>query len=72
MSANPEATNQEVSHEATLFAEPIFHIGNFTVTNSLIMSWVTVFILVSLFVIVGKKIKNKQLHKRRKYSQNTA
>lgn len=57
MSANPESTTQEVSHEATLFAEPIFHIGSFTVTNSLIMSWATVFILVAMFVIVGKKIK---------------
>ena len=57
MSANSEATTQEVSHEATLFAEPIFHIGNFTVTNSLLMSWATVFILVCLFVLIGKKIK---------------
>lgn len=57
MSGTTEATNQEVSHEATLFAEPIFHVGNFTVTNSLIMSWATVFILVAIFIIVGKKIK---------------
>jgi len=57
MSANPEATTQEVSHEATLFAEPIFHIGNFTVTNSLIMSWATVFILVLIFILIGRKVK---------------
>jgi F-type H+-transporting ATPase subunit a len=57
MSGTTESTTQEVSHEATLFAEPIFHVGNFTVTNSLIMSWATVFILVLLFAIVGKKIK---------------
>lgn len=48
---------QEVSHEATLFAEPIFHVGSFTITNSLIMSWVTVAILVTFFILVGKKLK---------------
>jgi F-type H+-transporting ATPase subunit a len=47
----------EISHEATLFAEPIFHIGGFTVTNSLITSWIAVAILVIFFVAVGKKIK---------------
>lgn len=50
-------TNQEVSHESTLFAEPIANIGKFTITNSLITSWVTVIILVTLFVLIGKKLK---------------
>lgn len=54
---NSHESNQEFSHEATLFAEPIFHFGSFTVTNSLIMSWITVFILAIFFVAVGKKIK---------------
>ncbi|KKQ52789.1 MAG: ATP synthase subunit a [Parcubacteria group bacterium GW2011_GWD2_38_11] len=49
--------NLEVSHESTLFAEPIVHIGNFTITNSLIMSWMTVAILVTFFILVGKKAK---------------
>lgn len=48
---------EEVSHETTLFAEPIFHVGNFTVTNSLISSWIAVVILVILFYFIGKKIK---------------
>ncbi|EKE16116.1 MAG: hypothetical protein ACD_11C00030G0024 [uncultured bacterium] len=48
---------QEVSHEATLFAEPIAHLGNFNITNSLIMSWLTVAVLALFFVGVGKKIK---------------
>jgi F-type H+-transporting ATPase subunit a len=56
ISAQP--TNQnEVQHESTLFAEPIFHIGSFTVTNSLLNSWLTVIILVLLFTAIGKKIK---------------
>lgn len=52
-----ENNQNEVSHEATLFAEPIFHVGNFTITNALINSWITVVILVILFVLIGKKIK---------------
>lgn len=55
-SHNVEGT-AEVSHETTIFAEPIFHIGNFTVTNALINSWVTVFILVTAFILIGRKIK---------------
>lgn len=60
MENNTEQMNtssEAVSHEATLFAEPIFHIGSFNVTNSLINSWIAVIILVTLFVIVGKKIR---------------
>jgi len=55
--SNTENVQQEVSHEATLFAEPVYHIGNFNVTNSLIASWITVAILVIFFYFVGKKIK---------------
>ena len=47
----------EIQTESTLFAEPITHIGNFTITNSLLSSWATVVILVILSVSVGKKIK---------------
>lgn len=55
--ADNQLTNSEISHEATLFAEPIFNIGNFTVTNSLITSWITVVALIIFFVFIGKKIK---------------
>jgi F-type H+-transporting ATPase subunit a len=55
---NTEATTENsVSHEITLFAEPIFHVGSFTITNSLISSWTVVFILAILAIIVGRKIK---------------
>lgn len=57
MSELAQQENQEVSHEATLFAEPIFHIGSFSVTNALINSWITVVILVAVFILIGKKIK---------------
>jgi F-type H+-transporting ATPase subunit a len=52
-----QQNTQEISHETTLFAEPIAHVGGFTITNSLLMSWVTVFALVAFFVLVGKKAK---------------
>jgi len=58
---NQETTSQqhqEIVHETTLFAEPIFKIGNFTVTNSLINSWVVVFLLVIFALMVKSKIRN--------------
>jgi F-type H+-transporting ATPase subunit a len=61
MSANTEQLNNsappEIKHESTLFAEPIFHIGKFTITNSLLNSWMTVIILIIVFIFIGKKIK---------------
>jgi F-type H+-transporting ATPase subunit a len=46
-----------VSHEATLFAEPVFNIGNFTVTNSLINSWAVVVIVILLSLAIKKRVK---------------
>ena len=54
---NTQTQNQEIQSESTLFAEPVYHIGGFTITNSLINSWMTVLILVIFFVLIGKKIK---------------
>ncbi|MFA5961104.1 MAG: FoF1 ATP synthase subunit a [Parcubacteria group bacterium] len=52
-----QTPNADASHEATLFAEPLGHIGHLTVTNSLLASWVAVFILVIFLVSVGRKLK---------------
>lgn len=49
--------SQQISHEVTLFAEPIFHIGSFTVTNSLLNSWLAVFLLAVLAVVIGRNVK---------------
>ncbi len=46
-----------VSHEVTLFAEPIWHIKNFTITNSLINSWIVVLIVIVLSVMIRKGLK---------------
>ncbi|MES2930230.1 MAG: FoF1 ATP synthase subunit a [Patescibacteria group bacterium] len=56
----PEATHvesEEAHHEATLYAEPIGHIGSFTVTNALFTSWIVVAILVIFAVIMRFKLK---------------
>lgn len=51
------AASHEIKHETTLYPESVFHIGSFTVTNSLINSWLAVFIIVIVSLILGKKIK---------------
>lgn len=48
---------EEVSHEVTLFAEPIFHIGNFTVTNALLTSWFVVAIIIVLALALRLKLR---------------
>lgn len=54
---NLTENDQEIQHESTLFAEPVFKIGNFTVTNSLLNSWIVVFVIVVLSVLAGKKVR---------------
>jgi len=49
-------SSNEIKHETTIFAEPIFHIGNFTITNALLNSWLSVIILVVFLMAVSKKI----------------
>ncbi len=43
---------EKISHEITLFAEPIFHFENFTITNSLITSWIAVIIIIVLSILL--------------------
>jgi len=49
--------NEQISHESTLFAEPIYHYGNFTITNALFTSWIAVIIIIILSFIIRKKLK---------------
>jgi len=49
--------HEEIQHEITLSAEPIFKIGGFNITNSWLNSIVAVFVLVIFFVAVGRKAK---------------
>lgn len=50
-------TQSEIHHEHTLFAEPIFHIGSFTVTNSLFNSWLVVLIILVVSLSLRSRIK---------------
>ncbi len=50
-------SHEEVSHEATLYAEPIYHIGNFTVTNALFTSWIVVILILIIGIAVRLKLK---------------
>lgn len=50
--------NQHIQHhEAALFAEPVAHVGDFAITNSLLFSWFSVIILIVIFILAGKKTK---------------
>lgn len=51
------AASSEVSEEHTLYAEPIAHIGNFPVTNSLLNSWLVLLVVIIFGIIVSRKIR---------------
>ena len=57
MANNIQNTNTAISHEVTIFAEPIFHIGDFTVTNSLLTSWLAVLVVLVLSLALRLKLK---------------
>ncbi|MCX6785033.1 MAG: F0F1 ATP synthase subunit A [Candidatus Komeilibacteria bacterium] len=54
---NVAAPNTEVSHEATLFAEPLMQVGQFSITNSLVTSWLAIIIIVVVCLVIAKKVK---------------
>ncbi len=44
-------------HEATLYAEPIYHIGSFAITNALFTSWIAVFLIIIIAISLRRKLK---------------
>ncbi len=52
-----EEGTEEITHEITLFAEPVFQLGELTVTNSLINSVLVVVFLSLFFVWAGNKVR---------------
>ena len=48
--------SKHLKHESTIYAEPIFHIGKFSITNSLFTSWISLTILLILAFILRKKM----------------
>ena len=57
MTEETQQYNEEIISENTLFAEPIFSIGNFTVTNSLINSWIVLLVVIIFAFSLKGKIK---------------
>lgn len=59
MATNNLENNTEVApiHETTIFAEPVFQVGNFQITNSLLNSWLAVLVIVILCVALRLKLK---------------
>ena len=43
---------EQISHEITLFAEPIYHYENFIVTNALLSSWIAVAVIIFLSLVL--------------------
>lgn len=48
---------EQISHETTLFAEPVFHYKDFPITNALLTSWITVIVIIVLSFIIRFKLK---------------
>ncbi len=44
-------------HEHTLFAEQLFNIGGFPVTNGMVTSWLALFVIIALSLFVGSRIR---------------
>jgi len=44
-------------HEVTIYAEPLFKIGNFQITNALLTSWLAVFVVILISLILRFKLK---------------
>lgn len=53
--------HEEISHESTLYAEPIGHIGSLPITNSLFTTWLV--LLVILIISLAIKFRIKQIPK---------
>lgn len=54
---NSAQNESQIVTEHTLFAEPIAHWGSFTITNSLLNSWLVVLIVIIFGLAIRKKIK---------------
>lgn len=52
-----EQGSGEVSHEVTIFAEPVYHFENFTVTNALLTSWIAVVVIIVISFILRSKLR---------------
>ena len=49
--------SEKTGYEAILYSEPVFKIGDFNVTNSLVSSWVVVIAIVVLSIVIKRSLK---------------
>ncbi|MFA5095225.1 MAG: FoF1 ATP synthase subunit a [Candidatus Paceibacterota bacterium] len=49
--------SEQISHSTTLFAEPVYHFKNFTITNALLTSWVAVIIIIVIAIFLRSKLR---------------
>jgi len=54
---NINETHEEIIHENTLFAEPVAHVGNFPITNSMLNAWLVLVIVIILAIAIRKNLK---------------
>lgn len=54
---NQENAGHEIVHEHTVYAEPLYKVGDFSITNSLINSWIVVLLIVVLSVLVRVRVR---------------
>ncbi len=47
----------DIQEEHTLYSEPIFHINNFVITNSLLNSWIVVLFILIFALFIRRKLK---------------
>ena len=52
-----ETATSTITHESTLFAEPIGHIGAFHITNALFTSWIAVGLIVVISILIRISVK---------------
>src|SRR3989344_1219185 len=53
----PIGQEEELSENITLFAEPVIHYKDFSITNALLTSWFAVFIIIIISFILRSKIR---------------
>ncbi len=64
LTQNTIATQPE-THEVTIYAEPIFHVGNFQITNAILNSWLALLVIIAFALAIRlnlKKIPGKLQH----------
>ena len=47
---------ETITHESTLYAEPVYHVGSFQITNALLTSWIAVIILIIIAIALRRKL----------------